>query len=364
MVDQLLEGVTSRSLKNGNGLTVHFYEAGPRDAPLVLLLHGFPELAYSWRRLIVPIAELGFHVVAPDQRGYGRTTGHSPGYDVDLAEFGMVNLADDAVGLVNALGYSDVALVMGHDFGSPVAAWSALLHPSVFKRVILMSAPFSGPPGILAGDAPDIHHDLAQLSPPRKHYQRYYGVREAEADMLNAPGGFSEFLRAYFHCKSADWPGNRPRRLDRLSAECLAVMPHYYIMDLNAGMAETALSMAPSKEEADACGWLDEAELETYVSAFKRTGLQGSLNWYRRSLSTEEKSVLATFAGRKIQAPLAFVGGAQDWGVRQVPGALEAMESGVSVDYRGTHLIENAGHWVQQEQPAAVLDVVGAMLSS
>lgn len=360
----LPEGVTSRVLDNGNGLAVHFLEGGQRDAPLVLLLHGFPELAYSWRQLIVPLASLGFHVVAPDQRGYGRTTGHTPGYDIDLTEFGMVNLASDIAGLVNALGHSCVALVVGHDFGSPVAAWSAVLHPDVFRSVVLMSAPFTGPPAAPAADGQDIHRALAELSPPRKHYKWYFGERDAEADMLNAPGGFPAFLRAYFHCKSADWPGNRPYPLARWAAEDLAGMPRYYIMDLDAGMAETANAMAPSKEDADACLWLDRAELETYASEFRRTGLQGGLNWYRRSTSAAERAELAAFAGRKIEAPLAFVGGAQDWGVRQAPGALEAMEAHASVDYRGTYLIENAGHWVQQEQPEAVLDVIGAMLDA
>ncbi len=359
----LPETVTSRVLENGNGLAVHFLESGPRDAPLVLLLHGFPELAYSWRKIIAPIANLGFHVVAPDQRGYGRTTGHSAGYDVDLAEFSMINLADDVVGLANALGHPDVALVAGHDFGSPVAAWCALLHPTIFERVTLMSAPFAGPPKIPSANTPDIHRELAALSPPRKHYQWYYGEREVEDNMLNAASGFSAFLRAYYHCKSADWPGNHPHPLAHWSAEELARMPRYYIMDLASGMAETAQSMAPSIEDAKACLWLSAAELEVYASEFKRTGLQSSLNWYRRATSAEEKQVLAASVGKKIQAPLTFIGGAQDWGVYQVPGALEAMETQVSIDYRGTNLIENAGHWVQQEQPEAVLDVIANMLT-
>lgn len=358
----LPEGITSRVLDNGNGLNVHCLEAGRHDAPLVLLLHGFPELAYSWRRLIVPIAMLGFHVVAPDQRGYGGTTGHCSGYDVDLTEFGMINLASDVVGLVNALGHKGAALIAGHDFGSPVAAWSALLHGEVFQNVILMSAPFAGPPKAKAADSLDIHYDLAQLSPPRKHYQWYFGERSAEANMLNAPGGFANFMRAYFHCKSADWSGNRPHLLARWSADDLARMPRYYIMDQDAGMAETALSMAPSKQQAGACQWLDQAELEMYAAEFEATGLQGGLNWYRRSTSAEEKAALAVFSGQKIQAPLTFVGGEKDWGVWQAPGALQAMETQASVDYRGTHLIENAGHWVQQEQPEVVLEVIRTVL--
>ena len=354
----LPEGITSRYLGNGNGLTVHFLEAGKPDAPLVLLLHGFPELAYSWRELIVPIADLGFHVVAPDQRGYGKTTGHCEGYNVDLAEFGMVNLADDTVGLARALGHSDVALVVGHDFGSPVAAWSALIYPTVFQSVILMSAPFSGPPNTQTKDDADIHGALAGLSPPRKHYQWYFGERNTEANMLNAACGFSEFLRAYFYCKSADWPGNRPHQLGSWSASELARMPRYYIMDLGVGMAETALSMAPSKQEAQACRWLDQTELEFYAAEFQKTGLQSGLNWYRRSTSAEEQQELAAFMGQKIKAPLAFIGGAQDWGVWQVPGSLEAMATIASVDFGETHLIENAGHWVQQEQPKAVFEVI------
>ncbi len=360
----LPEGIASRILKNGNGLAVHFLEAGKTDAPLVLLLHGFPELGYSWRELIVPIANLGFHVVAPDQRGYGKTIGHSAGYDVDLAEFGMVNLAHDVVGLVSTLNHTDVALVVGHDFGSPVAAWSTLLHPDVFQKVILMSAPFAGPPDAQVEDDENVHLALAQLSPPRKHYKWYFCARDAEANMLDASYGFSEFLRAYFHCKSADWTGNHPHPLASWSAGELAQMPHYYIMDLDAGMAETALSMAPNKQEVDACRWLDQAELEFYAAEFKRTGLQGGLNWYRRSTSAEERAALAAHSGQKIQAPLAFVGGAQDWGVRQSPGVLEAMTTQASVDFRGTHLIENAGHWVQQEQPEAVLEVIKAMLKT
>lgn len=360
----LSDEISSRFVENGNGLRVHFLEAGRHDAPLVVLLHGFPELAFSWRHLIVPIAELGFHVIAPDQRGYGKTTGHSVGYDVDLSEFSMINLAADIVGLVNALGKTEVALIVGHDFGSPVAAWSALLHDTVFRRAILMSAPFAGPPAGPSEGAFDIHHDLAQQTPPRKHYQLYYGEPEAEADMLKAPDGFEHFLRAYFHCKSADWPGNEPHALAQWSAESLAQMPRYYIMDLHAGMAETALSMAPSSQEINACSWLDAAELALYAAEFERTGLQGGLNWYRRAASQSEQETLSAFAGQKIRVPLAFVGGAKDWGVWQVPGALQAMEDHASEHYRGTHLIEKAGHWVQQEQPEAVLEVIRSMLAT
>ena len=143
-------GVRSRFVPAINGLTVHLLEAGHETPgrPVVLLLHGFPELAYSWRHVLPALAAAGYHAIAPDQRGYGRTTGWDDRYDGDVASFGMLNLVRDALGLVMALGHRQVAAVVGHDFGAPLAAWCALLRPDVFQRVVLMSAPFGGPPPI------------------------------------------------------------------------------------------------------------------------------------------------------------------------------------------------------------------------
>ena len=210
----LPDGIRSRFVHNNNGLRVHMLEAGfeGRDRPCVVLLHGFPELAYSWRKVMMPLASAGFHVIAPDQRGYGRTTGWDTNYDGDLASFRFLNLVKDVLGLVFALGYRSVQAVVGHDFGSPVAAYCALLRPDVFRSVVLMSAPFGGPPALPfdTADDPasesdpgrrDIHADLAA---PRKHYQWYYATREANRDMLHSPGGVHSFLRAYYHHKSAD----------------------------------------------------------------------------------------------------------------------------------------------------------------
>ena len=132
---------------------------------------------------MLPIASAGFHVIAPDQRGYGRTTGWDGDYDGDLGSFRMLNLVRDALGLVSALGYRSVAAVVGHDFGSPVAAWCSLIRGDVFRSVVLMSAPFAGPPALpfdTANEVPgktaappagaSIHDELAALIPPRKHY--------------------------------------------------------------------------------------------------------------------------------------------------------------------------------------------------
>src|SRR5262249_3842152 len=156
-------------------------------------------------------------------------------YDGDLASFRILNAVRDALGLVAAFGYHDVAGVVGHDFGASVAAWCALVRPDVFRSVALMSAPFAGPPSLpfdtaderaqLGPLAPNIHDELAKLDRPRKHYQWYYSTRPANADMWHCPQGVHAFLRGYFHYKSADWTGNRPFPLQSWTASELAKMP-------------------------------------------------------------------------------------------------------------------------------------------
>jgi alpha/beta hydrolase fold len=134
-------GIRSRHIANVNGMTVHILEAGYEtpNRPAVLLLHGFPELAYSWRKVMTPLAAAGFHVIAPDQRGYGRTTGWDDSYDADPDPFRILNMTRDAIGLVYALGHRSVAMIVGHDAGAPVAAWSALIRPDIFRSVTIMS---------------------------------------------------------------------------------------------------------------------------------------------------------------------------------------------------------------------------------
>src|ERR1041385_533283 len=143
----LPSGIRARILPGINGLDVHVLEAGfeAKGRPAVLLLHGLPELACSWRKVMPALAAAGYHVLAPDQRGYGRTTGWTADYDGDLTPFSLLNLVRDALSLVSAFGYKQVDLA-GHDFGSPVAAWCALIRPDVFRSVTLMSAPFGGAP--------------------------------------------------------------------------------------------------------------------------------------------------------------------------------------------------------------------------
>jgi len=352
----LLPGISARFVENVNGLRMHVLEAGTPGRPCLLLLHGFPELAYSWRKVMGPLAAAGFHVVAPDQRGYGRTTGWDRSYDGDVASFRLFNLVRDALGLLAALGYRSVAAVIGYDFGSPVAAWCALLRPDVFPAVAMMSAPFPGPPSLSAGapSGENIHAALAKLDRPRKHYQWYYSTRAANADMHDCPQGIHDFLRAYFHYKSADWWANKPYPLKSLSAEELAQMPTYYIMDLHQDMAATVAPEMPSAEAIAVCRWLPDAELAIYSGEFKRTGFQGGLQWYRCRTENVLATELEVFSGRTIDVPSLFIAGKSDWGTYQFPGTFERMQRSACARMLGCHLVDGAGHWVQQEQPEQV----------
>ncbi len=363
----LPDGIASRQIADINGLRMHVLEAGydaGQSKPLVLLLHGFPELAFSWRKVMLPLAAAGYHVVAPDQRGYGRTTGWDPDYDGDLSSFNMLNLVRDQLALVASLGYQRVHCVVGHDFGSPVAAWCALIRPDVFGSVALMSAPFAGPPGqgslargpvadarSRASSGPaDLNEALGKLDPPRKHYHWYYSTPAANADMLDCD--LTAFLRAYYHMKSADWSGNTPHVLPAGDAAGLAQLPHYYVMDQALDMPQ---SVAPHLPPADhACHWLTDPELAVYVEEFQRSGFQGGLNWYRCRFDPSLVNQMRLFSGRTIDVPACFIAGDKDWGVYQTPGAMEAMQRSACTQFRGVHLIDGAGHWVQQEQAGAV----------
>ena len=357
----LPEGVRARFIDDINGLRVHMLEAGFEQPgrPLVVLLHGFPEIAYSWRRVMPALAKAGYRAVAPDLRGYGRTTGWSADFDADLRPFRLLNSVRDTLGLVHALGYREAAAVVGHDFGASVAAWSALVRPDVFRSLALMSAPFGGPPGIpfdTAGQVPQvppsptIHEALAALPRPRKHYQWWYSTRPANAAMWHCKQGVHDFLRAYYHHKSADWKENRPHELAAWNAEELAKMPTYYIMDLADDMPTGVVKEMPSAAEIAACKWLPDNELAVYAGEYRRNGFQGGLNWYRSRTSGHFESELELFAGRTIDVPSIFISGKSDWGVYQRPGALKTMQERACTRMEAVHLLDGAGHWVQQEQ--------------
>lgn len=377
----LPEGVSSRLVATTD-LTFHILEAGAtpdRDRPLVILLHGFPEIAYSWRRVLPKLAAAGFYAVAPDQRGFGRTTGWDTREyeDVDLSTFSLTTLVRDVVLLVNALGYRSVHVVAGHDCGAVTASTCAVVRPDFFRSVVLMSHPFNGTPELpfnTANDSSDgqlgdggaegsaaasgIHEALAQKG--RKHYKWYYSTPQASPDMSNlAPKDLHRFLRGYFHLKSGSWPGNNPHPLSGWSADQIVQMPGYYIMPADATMPEAIerdMVDEPTKG-LSSHSWLPDDELAVYVGEYARTGFQGGLNWYRVRTAAGGRYTrdYDLFAGKKIETPCAFISGKQDWGIYQEPGALDKMTSGaVCSDFRLCKLLDGVGHWIPQESPDEV----------
>ncbi len=373
-------GIRSRTVANVNGLTVHMLEAGYETSgrPAVLLLHGFPELAYSWRKVMLPLASAGYHVIAPDQRGYGRTTGWDDSYDADPDPFRVLNMVRDAIGLVYALGHRSVAMVVGHDAGAPVASWAALIRPDIFRSVTIMSSPFEGPPSVpfdtANGASPprpaptddELDAELAKLTPPRKYYQNYQRTPGANDNMLHAPQGLHAFFRAYYHYKSADWKGNKPHPLKARTAPEMAQIPTYYVMERDKGMAETVAPFMPTAAEIAACKWLTDAEVDVYATEYARTQFTGALQGYRVRRGSDPKSLaeMRTFSGRSIDVPSMFVGGKSDWGTYQTPGAVDRMRTSACTRMAGFHLLDGAGHWVQQEQPEQVSRLLMEFLRS
>ena len=367
----LPDSIRSRFIENVNGLRVHMLEAGfeTPNRPCIIFLHGFPELAYSWRKVMVRLAAAGYHAIAADQRGFGRTTGWDSRYEADLTSFSTLNMVRDALALVSALGYRSVDVV-GHDAGSPIAAWCALVRPDVFRSVAMMSAPFGGPPlwpsntRPAVSPVPSLDDQLAALPRPRKYYQRYYTTREADGDMRNCPQGLPAFFRAYYHFKSADWKQNQPFALKARTAEEMAKMPDYYVMDLKKNMAETVAGYMPSAAEVAACKWFTDEDVAVYASEYGRTGFQGALQGYRRGLEPRNNTELLTFSGRTIDVPSIFISGKSDWGVYQNPGTVDIMRTKACTKMEGVHLVEGAGHWIQQEQPEETSRLLIAFLAS
>jgi pimeloyl-ACP methyl ester carboxylesterase len=200
--------------------------------------------------------------------------------------------------------------------------------------------------------ASNAFQDLTKLQPPKKFYQDYYRTREAAGDMSNAPQGIHAFLRAYYHCKSADRKENKPFKLASFTATELLNIPSYYIMDADKGMADTVAAYMPSPAEITACKWLTNVELDVYAAEFSRTGFQGALNWYRIGAG-KYAAELGILSGRTIDVPAFFVAGAAEWVPYMVPGNLEKMQTACA-QLRGTQFVEGAGHWLQQEQPEEV----------
>jgi len=354
--------IKSRVIKNINGLDIHFLESGEKtsNSELIVLLHGFPELSYSWRKLIPILNINGYHVIAPDQRGFGKTLGGDSTYTSDLKSYNQKNLSDDIYYLIKKLGYDRVKCIIGHDSGSGIAGISALLRPGFYQSLIMMSAPYSGVLDIsnlnketYIPNTDVIDKDLALLPVPRKHYQSYYRTEEANSHIMNCKGGLKLFFRGYYHYKSADWGKNKPFELSGWNASELSKMPSYYIMNKNQNMADTVTKNMPTQNEINKCKWLTNDEIDIYAKEYKRTTFQGGLNWYRASVDYDNLLKLSVFQNKKIKIPSIFISGKNDWGIYQRPGSIKQMQD-TNVNFKGIELIDNAGHWVQQEKPKDV----------
>jgi pimeloyl-ACP methyl ester carboxylesterase len=285
-------------------------EAGlDNDGPLVVLCHGFPELAYSWRHQIPALAAAGYRVVAPNQRGYGRSSRPEA-----IDAYNMANLTDDVVGLIDHYGADD-AVVIGHDWGAPVAWTSAMRFPDRVRAVAALSVPHAPRSPHRPTDA------MKHIYGDNFFYVLYFqepgkADAEAQADVRYA-------LRAFIWTICGDAPDGTYRMQDR----------HGTLL----GMCGEPPPVMPA--------WLTPADLDVYVDAFERSTFTGGLNWYRNSDRNWE---LSADWQRPIDQPALFIGGDRDPVLRFAP--LDNMAE-VVPGLRGTHLLPGIGHWTQQEAP-------------
>ena len=340
------------TIHNGRHRT-HLVEAG--HGPLVLFVHGFPEFWYSWRHQLSALADAGYHAVAIDQRGFGRSSRPRRSSDYRITE-----LVNDLVAVVHGLGETS-AVVVGHDIGAPVVWSAAWTRPDVFRGVVGVSAPFGGRgqfcfPGSPFGERRPSELEREIAGEGQLGYQEYLCLPEGfpEAEFEDDTRGW---LTDNFHTFSASAP--HPSTTVDYAAlsdtELHAVMrasPRCF--PLGTGM-RGALHPAP----AELPPWLTDEDLEAYVAEFERTGFTGALNHYRCvDLNWE---LLAAFEGKPVEVPALFVIGDRDGGLNIRRTAIETFHKHVPL-LRGRRIIEDCGHWVQQEKPhelnAALIDFV------
>ncbi|TAJ81963.1 alpha/beta hydrolase [Reyranella sp.] len=309
MTQSPVSGVTLKTT-NANNIHMRYAEAG--NGPLVLFCHGWPESWYSWRHQLKAVSAAGFRAVAPDMRGYGGTQAPEP-----IDQYTLYHLVGDMAELVKALGETK-AVIVGHDWGAPVAWHAALWRPDLFTAVCAMSVPYA-PPGYI-----DV------LSALEKHgindfYMQYFqkpGVPEAELqqDIRGA-------LRRIYYTAGGEMT-EKDKGFARLTGG-------------------TLLSNTVDPEKLPP--WLSETDLDYYAGEFSRTGFRGGFNWYRNLRRNWELG--GPWRGQPIRQPSLFIAGSRD-GVLRFPAAKGQIEaySTTLPGLRGSHILEGAGHWVQQER--------------
>ncbi len=297
-----------------NGIRMRVAEQG--SGPLVLFCHGWPESWYSWQHQLAALAAAGYRAVAPDMRGYGGTDAPA-----QVDQYTMLHLVGDMVALVKALGEQQ-AVIVGHDWGAPVAWTSALLRPDLFRAVAGMSVPFT-PPGridlLSALEAQGVH----------TFYMQYFqtpGVAEAELER-----DVQASLRRIYFSGSGDGP-------ERAT---------FGVLEPGAGVLSNTVDPAALP------AWLPPEDIAFYAGEFKRAGFRGGLNWYRNLRRSWE--LLAPWRGCVIRQPSMFIAGARD-NVLKFPASQAQIDAYPRTlpGLRGCHILDGAGHWIQRERADAV----------
>ncbi|MFC7331867.1 alpha/beta fold hydrolase [Rhodocista pekingensis] len=319
-----MDGPKSRFAQT-NGIRMHYLEMG--EGPLVLLCHGWPELSWSWRHQLPALAAAGFRVVAPDMRGFGDTDAPEA-----VEAYTLLHTTGDMVGLLEALG-EEQAVIVGHDWGAPVAWQCALFRPDRFRAVAGLSVPYS----------------------PRGSVSLITLLRAM---------GLERFYMVYFQ-----EPGQAERELEADPRETFLRLLYSASGAAAATGAGWPAMIPPGRTIVEACarpdalpGWLAEEDLARYAQTYARTGFRGGLNWYRTLHRTWE--LTAAWAGARIRVPALFIAGAED-GVLKMPGLDKAVQQldDTCLDLRGRHILPGAGHWVQQEAPEAVNEALIGFLT-
>jgi pimeloyl-ACP methyl ester carboxylesterase len=329
-----------------NGQRIHLRIAGS-SGPIVLLCHGFPESSYSWRHQLDALSAAGYRAVAMDMRGYGRSSKPS-----DLEAYRITELVADCVGVVEALGESD-AVIVGHDFGAPVAWTAAWTRPDVFRAVVGMSVPFGGRglaalPGNPFGERrPSLVHDEI-AGPGLLFYQDYFAL----------PGGiaareFEEDLRGWLTSALYSLSADRPLPPELAGVDLTSVPPHFLLEFVRASMcvphgekfgANLALPESPP-------AWLGQDDLNFLVGELEHTGLASPLSWYHNADLNWE--TLGEHEGKPVTVPALFIGGDRDVATIWSQEAIARAEEHVR-DLRGSVIVPSCGHWIQQEHPDVV----------
>lgn len=311
-------GIKHRTVES-NGIHLHVAERG--EGPLVILCHGFPESWYSWRHQLAALSAAGFRAVAPDMRGYGQSDRPEA-----VDQYTMLHLVGDMVGLLDALG-TDQAVIVGHDWGAPVAWHSALLRPDRFRAVIGLSVPHRP-------RTPAMPTSVMPRTDDAMFYQLYFqtpGVAEAELER-----DVRETVAKLLFSAS----GDVPRRAGAIGGDVGMV---------SQGGGFLTRMVRPAVLPA----WLTDADLDFYAGEFTRTGFRGGLNWYRNI--DRNWMLLAPFAGAKVTVPALYIAGDRDLVVafRNMDRVIANLADNVP-QLRGTIMLPGCGHWTQQERPSEV----------